>query len=179
MCAEVVNEVEGVTVLEGRPPEGHVGDSLGEDAAESQHDAGPELLVPDQSGDEFPVAVHHRADEQPDLSVLGSGSGQQVGGRRTGLIPRREAQSDEAALGLVGDGVATELDNDREPECLSGLGSRPGVGGRRPRGHRHAGVFDESARVGFGQGGHRECLARAGGRSSGGRAYPPSSTSSA
>ena len=152
---QLVDHLVGRDVVERRRAEHDVGDRLGEDAAEAEHHRRPELRVAQHAGDQLAVAADHRRDEQVDVAVVRRGGGQQLGGARRDGRGVGEVQPDQAPLGLVGDGVAVELGDHREPE-LGGGGDRV-VGRRRPpfAGNRHPEPGEQLLRLGFGQGARR------------------------
>ena len=137
---QLVDHLVRRDVVDGRRPEHDVGHRLGEDPAEAEHHGRPELRVAQHAGDQLAVAPDHRRDEHVDRAVGGRRRRQQLGRRAAHRIGVGEVEPDEAALGLVGDGVAVELGDDREAE-LGGRGDgRVGVGDpplSRPVGRRN------------------------------------------
>ena len=123
LAVELVDHLPGIHRADRNRSQTHIGDRLGEDPSDAQHDGHPELRVLGETGDQFPVALHHRRHEQPHRTVLGSGRVQELGAGTTHCLGIGQAQSHQAPLGLVGDRVATELHHDREPEPV-GRGHR-------------------------------------------------------
>ena len=125
---QLVDHLVRVDPFERHEPEAHVRDRLGQDPAEADHHAATELRVGVHAGDQLAGPAHHRRDEQLDRRrPPGSRrpSSASAASRDRTLVAQVEAH--QAALGLVGDGVAAELHHDREPELR-----RP----RRPRRRR-------------------------------------------
>ena len=93
---------------------------------------GAELRVADEAGDQLAVARapsgRRAATTSPSSGVAAASSSAAAASHGRGV---GEAQAHQAALGLVGDGVAVELDHDREAE-LAAAAARL-VGRRRPR----------------------------------------------
>jgi hypothetical protein len=118
-----------VARAERRGGEDDVADRLGEDPADAEHHARPELRIPDDPGDQLASAAHHLRDEEANGTVVRAAEGEQLR-RRDGHRGRvGQSQPDEPALGLVRNRVARELHDDREAEPLRrGGGSRGIVG---------------------------------------------------
>ena len=106
----------GLADVERGGPEDDVGDGLGEDAAHAEHDGRPELGVAQQPDDQLPVAAHHRRDEHADFAVVGTRRCEQLVRRTLDGVGVGQPEPDEPALGLVGDRVADQLDDDGEPD---------------------------------------------------------------
>ena len=117
-----------VAARERRRGEHDVAERLGEDAAEPEHHARPELRIAHQAGDQLAPSAHHLGDQQRDARrrraarAPSSSAAARAHGGGVG-----EAEPHEIALGLVGDRVAAQLQHDREAES-----PRPPAG-RRPR----------------------------------------------
>ena len=116
------------TSLDRHWPEHHVGDRLGQDAADTEHDVGAELRVANHTGDQLAIARDHRRDQQRHVAVGGRRLGEQL---RRGLAHRRtiaEPQPDQAAFGLVGDRVTAQLERNRVAELVGSRDGGRGVG---------------------------------------------------
>ncbi len=124
---EVVDELVGVHFREGYEAERDVAERLREDAADAEHHARAELGVAYHPRDELSRASHHRRDEQRDVSVAGLRRGQELRSGRADVAGRAETEPHEAALGLVRDRVATELQHDRVADRVGGRDGRFGI----------------------------------------------------
>ena len=131
---------------ERRGGEHDVADRLGEDAAEAEHDAEAELRVAHQAGEQLAAAAHELRDEQLDRAVLGSRQREELRRRGTDGGPVGEPDPHQTALRLVGDGVAAQLQDDREADLLGGPSGGARIGGERLARHRHAVARDERLR---------------------------------
>ncbi len=109
---QLVDHVQRIDAIDRDHPHRDVGDRLGQDAAHAHQHRHAELGVGGQTGDELPLGVEHRGDQQVDGAVLGAGRGEQIGGGSDDGVAVSETQSNEAAFGLVGDGVPAELADD-------------------------------------------------------------------
>ena len=83
-------------VVERHRREHDVAQRLGEDAADAEHHARPELRIAHEPRDQLARAAHLLGDEQPDRAVLGSRAREQLRGR--GSPPRRR-RADRGARG--------------------------------------------------------------------------------
>ena len=124
--AQRVQHLLGVERRERRRPEHDVGDRLGEHAADAEHHRRAELWITHDPRDQLARAAQHRGDQQGDRAVRGSDGRQQLGGRAGDGPGIGETQPDQAALGLVGDALAVDLDDDR----VADLGRSGDRGGR-------------------------------------------------
>ena len=113
---EVVDHLGGRRTVERGRPEHDVGDGLGEDPADAEHHRRSELGIAQHAGDQLAIPGHHRGDEQRHVAVGRQGRAQQLGGgvAHGSLVAQPEAH--EATFGLVGDRVAAQLHDDREPD---------------------------------------------------------------
>ncbi len=156
---EAGDQLVRVTAGERRRGEGDVAEGLREDAAEADDDAGPELGIADDAGDQLAPSFDHLRHEKRDRAVFGPPQRQQLLGSRANGRAIRQAEADQAALGLVGDRVAAELQGHRKAEGLGGTHGIGHVGGQRLARHRHAMAGDQGLGVVLGQGpGARETL---------------------
>ena len=126
--AELVDHLESGHGVERGRAEHHVGDRLGEDAAEAEHHRRPELRIAEEPGDQLPVAADHGREQHVHRTVFRHRCPQQLGDCSRCRVGATEAEADETALGLVGDAVTVELGHDREPE-LGRSGRRLSRGG--------------------------------------------------
>ena len=107
---------------EGRAREDHVTDGLGEDAAEPERDAGPELGIAHQARDELASALDLLGHEQSLEAVFGSCSSEKVLGGAAYGFTVAETEADQVALGLVRDALAAELHHHGEADLGGGSG---------------------------------------------------------
>ena len=152
---EVVDEVLRVLVGERHDPERDVAERLREHAADAEHHARPELRVAHHPGDELACSLHHRRDQELDGSVFGPGGREHLvcgGAHRVGVA---QVQLHEAALGLVRDRVAVQLDDHWEADRVGGLGRGVCIGHDALVEHGHAVVAQQLLGRGFGEGRHR------------------------
>ena len=99
-------------------------------------------------------------DDIPDGAVGGHGGGEQLDGGRPHGVSRPDAEPHETALGLVCDGVTTELHGDGETDPLGRLGRLIGRGHDVFLQHGNAVTTHELLRRGFREGrrGHPETV---------------------
>ena len=152
---ELVDHLVGGHPIDRRRAEGDVGDGLGEDAPDAEHDGGAELLVAQHAGDQLAVAADHRRHEHVDVAVLGACRGEQFAGGAAHGVGITEAEADEAALGLVGDGVTVELGDDRVPEGVGGGHGIVHAARQALRRDRHPVAGEQLLGFGLGQGAAR------------------------
>ena len=149
---ELVDHVQGVHPLERHEAEHHVGQGLGQDPSDAEHHGHAELGIPVEPGDELPVALHHRRHQQRDLTVVRAGRSQQVGAGTLDRLPGAEVETDQPPLGLVGDPVAVQLHDDREPQLGRRRAGRRSIGHDPLLGDGHAVRRKERLRRGLGEG---------------------------
>ena len=105
------------TRVDRHEAEGDVGDGLGEDAADAEHHGHAELRVAVQPGDQLAVAARPSARR---AGATSPSSGRAAASSSRGRLAHRvgvaEAEPHQAALGLVGDGVAAQLQHHRVAE---------------------------------------------------------------
>ncbi len=130
----------------GRRREDDVAERLGEDAAEPEDDAGPELRIAHQTGDELAPSAHLLGDQELDGSVVRARERQQLACRRPHGGGVGESEPDEIALGLVRDGVAAQLEDDRESDGLGRARRARDVRGEGLARHGNAVARDEGLR---------------------------------
>ena len=116
LAGQLVEHLVGRHRVDRRRSEHDVGDGLGEDAADAEHHGRPELAVPRQSDHQLAGPVDHRRDEQRHRAVGGRGRGEELGGGLPDGVRVGEPETDQAALGLVGDRIPVELDDDGTAE---------------------------------------------------------------
>jgi hypothetical protein len=109
---------------ERREPEGAVAEDLDELAAHPEEEDWPELGIDRAAEDELVAGpVHHRLDRDA-LKVLGAHALRHRHPDGLVGVPHRgrvlEVELDATHVGLVGDGVGVELDNDRIADPISG-----------------------------------------------------------
>ena len=129
--------------VERSRPEHDVGDRLGQHATDAEHHGRTELRVADHARDQFPVAGDHRCDQQRHVAIVGAGRREQVVGS---LVHRRsvaETEPHEAPLGLVGDPIAVQLDDDGKAEFDGGVDGLGRIGHDTLGGDRHAEVGEQ------------------------------------
>jgi hypothetical protein len=107
-----------------------------------------------QPGDELAGGPQHGRHQQVDLAVLGGGRRQQRGGGVAHLLGRAQAQAHQAPLGLVGDGVAAQLERHGEAELDRGGHRGAGVGHDTLRRERHTEGAEQLLGACFREGGH-------------------------
>ncbi len=117
---QLVDHLLGVDLADRRRPELDVGDRLGDDASDTQHDVGPELRVTGDTGDQLAISGDHRSDEQRHVAVCRRGSGQQLRRRAGHGVGVAESQLDQSTLGLVSDRGTAQLDRDGVAELVGG-----------------------------------------------------------
>jgi hypothetical protein len=122
---EVVDHLVGVGGTDGHQANGHVADGFGQHPAHAHHHRRAELWVHRDPGDEFARGVHHGRHQHRHVAIIGAGRGQQLPGCSLNCSRVAEPEADQTTLGLVGNGVATQLGHHGEPH----------LGGRR-RGRR-------------------------------------------
>ena len=126
---QAVDHLVGRDLVERGRAEHHIGHRLGQDPADAQHHRRPELLVPQQPGDQLAIAPDHRGDQHGDLAVFGGRLAEQLLGGTPNGGGVAQAQPHESTLGLVGDGVAVELGHDRVAELVGRRRRRPSTVG--------------------------------------------------
>ena len=151
---EIVEKLVGVELGERDQPEGDVAEGFGEHSPDAEHDARTELRIAHEPRDELARAAHHRRHEELDRAVVGAGRGEELGRGRADRGRVGQSEPDEAALGLVGDGVAAQLDDHRVAELVCGRDGCVGVGRRPLVEHRHAVTREQLLRRGFREGRH-------------------------
>ncbi len=119
---EVVDHLGRVDRRDRHQPEHDVGDSLGQDSSDTEHDRHAELRIEVESGDELSVPTQHRCDQQMNVAIGRRRRGQQLGGGSPHGLLTFDAEPDKSSFGLVSDGVAPEL----ERNLAAQLGSRGG-----------------------------------------------------
>ena len=141
-----------VEIADRRRPELHVGERLGDDAADTEHDVGAELRIAYHPGDQLAIARDHRGDQQRHLSISRRRLGQEINrrGLHGGAVGKPQAH--QASLGLVRDCSATQLRHHRVAECLRGLDSPLRCRHLTLVGHGHAVRAQQRLRCGFRQG---------------------------
>ncbi len=149
---------------ERRAREDDVAEGLGEDAAQPQDHARPELRVAHHAGEQLAAPGDHLGDEEPHRPVLGAAPGEQLGGGRPDGRGVGEPEPHEVALGLVRDRLAAELDRHREAERHGRAHRSFGIVGQRLPRDRHAVGREQLLRGVLGEGGRhrRERSGRAG-----------------
>ena len=158
---ELVDHLVGGDRVDRGRSEDDVGDRLGQDAADAEHDGRTELRVAHDPGDQLAVAADHRGDQHGDVAVVGRGRGEQLAGGAAHGVGVAEAEADEPALGLVGDRVTVELGDDRIAQRVGGGDGLVGARRQRSRARsaprsRRAGAWTRSRRgcgVAIGAGG--------------------------
>ncbi len=138
LTPKVVDHLVRVDPLDRHDAKRHVGDGLGEHAADAEHHGHAELGIAVQACDELPMPRHHRRDEQTDLAVLGSRCAEEIACSALDVVVAREPQAYEPTLGLVRDRRATELHDHR-------VADRPGRADRIALGRDHALVGNRNA----------------------------------
>jgi hypothetical protein len=149
--AQTVDHACGLAGTERRRREDDVAERLGEDAPETEDDAGPELRIAYETGDELAAPAHLLGDEQLHGAVVRPREREQLDGRRAHGGSVGQSQPDEVALGLVRDGVAAQLEHDRETDRLGGAGGPGGVRGEGLARQRDAVARDERLRCMLGE----------------------------
>ena len=127
LAPQLVEHVVGVVGGDRHEAERDVGQRLGEHPADADHHARPELRVGVHARDELARAGDHGRDDQGDRAVVGRGRGEQLAGGGPYCRGVGEPEPHQPTLGLVGDGVAGELDHHRVPELVGRVDRRRGV----------------------------------------------------
>ena len=156
---EIVEHLRCVDLGDRGESEADVADRLGEDPADADHDGHAELGIVVEAGDQLAIAVDHRGDEDLDLTVLGNGLAEEFVARCCEGVGVGDAKSNEAALGLVGDGSSTQFRHDREGHAGVGFDGGQNLGGGgsgHERGYGNAVPTDNPPGLGFGEDAHAE-----------------------
>ena len=121
--AELGRQRPCIRLVQRREREGHVGDRLGEDAAEAEGDHGAELRVTAHADEQLALVRHELLDEHAAVGPSGRAVDDAVvGGAGGGRVPHVEL--DQAEVALVLDIGAERLEHGRAAQCLDdGRGS--------------------------------------------------------
>ena len=116
--------------VDGCWAEHDVGDRFGEHAADAEHHGRSELRITNGPRNQLAPPLDHRSDQQLDVTVVGLHRAEQRVGGLADRIGVDDAETKQAALGLVGDPVAAQLEGDGKAQ-LGSCGDRP-IGVARP-----------------------------------------------
>jgi hypothetical protein len=148
---QTLQHATSLDARERRGREDHVTDGLGEDAAETEGDAGPELRIAHQTRDELAPTLDVLGDEQPLDAVFGPGPAEQILGGAAHGVAVAEADKDQLPFGLVREALAAELQHHGEAELLGRPGGRLGALDELLGGERQAVPGEQLLRVVLGE----------------------------
>ncbi len=116
LCRQAVDHLRCVEHADRRRAKLHVGDRLGDDPTDADHDVGAELWIPNHAGNQFAMPPDHRRDQQRHVAISGCCFRKKVRGCSVNRGSVAQPQTNQATFCLVGNARAAEFHDNRVAE---------------------------------------------------------------